>query len=610
MSRSPFRSESRGNVFILTLDTPGAEVNVLTREAAADLTAALAHLPPEVGAVVLRSAKPRSFVNGVGLLIAGAVKTVENVAALTKPARDAYRALKDCRVPTIAAIDGNCYGCGVELSLQCDYRLAVDSFDTHFRMTELADYLFLPTFGATQDLPPLLGLDAAADFVLWGGTLTARQARDVGLVDDCVLPSEFDAALSRTLDRLLSAGASSPRLARRDSPDVAARGVAARRVRIARLPDAYRSIYSTAVELMVAGVEATAPRSELYEREAAQAAKSLLGAPCRGAWPFFFIRQMARTRAMSLASTVAPGELRLDAADANAEAFAAEVTRRCVPPALSGAEGRSPPEPLRIRVRSYRGEGGPAEGEIGVADCVDGDPVDRRWSTVLYGPLRAAGIDLVEVARTGNGGESLQPRVASLLAQARAFTVLPTRPQGRFVLDELLAAWLRPQLAYLAAGGERRTLAATLRAFGFTFLAGDLFKKLPDAAVARLPALLRGRAEPSARAIDGLPTVEDEDGSVDATVIDAVLVSLTGFALRALGDGSAGHPTTVDVLARDAIDFPLQYTSLCRYVTRRRASELVDASARVRDLVLEDDLSKLVGFISRGKEHYGTVAHR
>ena len=158
-----------------------------------------------IRAVVLRSGKLGSFMNGVQLMLAGTVKSVDEAARLTAPVAEAYRALRTCPVPTVAAIRGNCYGCGVELTLQCRYRVASDERDTHFYMTELADYLLIPTFGSTQDLPRLLGLEGAVEFLLWGRRWPARRAFERGLVDGCFDPDAFDREVDAFVDGLPAA---------------------------------------------------------------------------------------------------------------------------------------------------------------------------------------------------------------------------------------------------------------------------------------------------------------------------------------------------------------------------------------------------------------------
>lgn len=148
----PFTVELEGRLLRLTLDTPGCQVNVFSLAAALQLRAILAEVDPQrIDAVTLETAKPGSFINGVGLMMANAVKRPSDVAVLTADVRAAYRALREVPVPTIALVSGACFGCGVELSLQCSHRVAADRADTRFYMTEIADYLFIPCFGGTVE---------------------------------------------------------------------------------------------------------------------------------------------------------------------------------------------------------------------------------------------------------------------------------------------------------------------------------------------------------------------------------------------------------------------------------------------------------------------------
>ena len=173
----------RGGVLYLTLDTRGSSVNVFTPAVALELERELqAGLAAGARAVVLQSAKPGSFVNGVGLLLAASSHAQGAAMERAHALRRCYERLAAAPVPTIAAIEGNCYGCGLELALACDYRIARDSYDTHFYMPELRDYAFVPLFGATQRLPRLLGLRAAMG-VLLGERVDARRAARIGLVD-------------------------------------------------------------------------------------------------------------------------------------------------------------------------------------------------------------------------------------------------------------------------------------------------------------------------------------------------------------------------------------------------------------------------------------------
>jgi enoyl-CoA hydratase/carnithine racemase len=610
MSRQPFQLERKGATLSLTLDTPGAEVNVLTREAAAYLHETLeGAVSADVRAVVLRSGKPLSFLNGVGLLLAGTMKTPEGVAALTQPVRAAYRALRHCRVPTIAVIEGNCYGCGVELAMQCNYRVAVDTFDTHFRMTELADYLFLPTFGATQDLPRLLRLDVAAEFLLWGDRLSAARAFEVGLIDRCFERAGFALEVERFVEKVATLGSAAP--LRRDGRTVSLEVGAVRDrelTRIRRLPPAYRDLYASGWELL----ESAARRSELteadYDLEAREAALSLIAPPCRAAWPFFFIRQMSRALAIGTATDRAR-RLAFEALDPGLTDFAEDLSYRCGGPAVAPRlaqeeEEAEPAQVERLPLRRYRDVRQKEHGDIGVFEGIAAEPADPRWPMALYVPLRGVGIELVEVASFGVGAASTLEVLSGSLARRAGFTVLRTRPSRLFALDELLAAWLAPQAAYLEAGGSPADLAFSLRTFGFTRLAGDLVAGLEVDALCRLVAFRKPEIKDPERSILALPTIAVNDGKEDRAVTDALMVSLGGFAWRMLETQCVRHPTVIDVVSRDAIDFPLQHTSLCRHFTQSRAMRWLEQASTLRHLVAEEDISTLQEFVANGREYY------
>ena len=85
--------------------------------------------------------------------------------------------------PVIAAMHGTVFGGGVVVACAGDHRIAAQ--DTLFAMPEVGLGL-LPTFGGTQYLPRLLGLEAALQLIIDGATWDAQCARQAGLVDEIV----------------------------------------------------------------------------------------------------------------------------------------------------------------------------------------------------------------------------------------------------------------------------------------------------------------------------------------------------------------------------------------------------------------------------------------
>src|SRR5262249_49099063 len=155
-----------------------APINIFNRVSVRELVDIMSTLDTaRTRAVVIRSAKPGSFINGGELMRASSVlEDLEAIKTEIKPHREAYEAVSESPVPVIALIQGNCFGCGLELMLRCSHRLAVDTPNTLFRMTELTDYHMPTIFGATHHLPLQLGLATALDLLFWDVRWNAQQA--------------------------------------------------------------------------------------------------------------------------------------------------------------------------------------------------------------------------------------------------------------------------------------------------------------------------------------------------------------------------------------------------------------------------------------------------
>jgi enoyl-CoA hydratase/carnithine racemase len=313
----PFSISKDGDIYYLELDTPGSSVNIFSRAAAEQLQRFIRPLQRrDASLVVFKSAKPYSFLNGTELVLTASAHTFDDATALSEQTRQAYRAMEQCPVPTVSAIQGSCYGCGVEFALCTDYRLAADSFDTCFYMTELKDYYFPPIFGAIEKLPRLLGLCDAVDFLLWGEKWRAEQACDRNLID-LVLPGDD---LESNLRGYLASGALKnlskrpilERSARRAAND--ATDCEPIRQRIGRLPAEQRVLYSLCFEAMLESL--CNPYSSEFVRKFTAAFLSVFESDAwRNATSFFFIRTMARTASLGTSSLIPsdPVALRLPA---------------------------------------------------------------------------------------------------------------------------------------------------------------------------------------------------------------------------------------------------------------------------------------------------------
>src|SRR6266850_4863513 len=104
------------------------------------------------------------------------------------------RALIDCPVPIIGAVNGAAYGGGCEIAGCCDFLYAAES--ARFALTEVTLGI-MPGGGGTQTLPRAVGERRAKELILTGKPFTAAEAHVWGLVNEVFpLPELLPAALA------------------------------------------------------------------------------------------------------------------------------------------------------------------------------------------------------------------------------------------------------------------------------------------------------------------------------------------------------------------------------------------------------------------------------
>jgi enoyl-CoA hydratase len=144
---------------------------------------------PEVRVMVLRGNGP-AFSTGGDLREFGSAPS-PYVARSTRWRRDVWGVLWSLPQITVAAVHGFVVGGGFEMALLCDHCIAAR--DARFRLPETGLGM-IPGVGGTQTLPRLIGAGRAADLVLTGRWLDAREARRLGIAARVVAPARLRAA--------------------------------------------------------------------------------------------------------------------------------------------------------------------------------------------------------------------------------------------------------------------------------------------------------------------------------------------------------------------------------------------------------------------------------
>ena len=100
----------------------------------------------------------------------------------------AIRAMIDCPVPIIAAVNGAAYAGGLEISLCADFIYAAEH--ARFALTEVTLGI-MPGAGGTQNLPRAVGARRAKEIMLTGQPFSAREALDWGMVNRICGPADL-----------------------------------------------------------------------------------------------------------------------------------------------------------------------------------------------------------------------------------------------------------------------------------------------------------------------------------------------------------------------------------------------------------------------------------
>jgi enoyl-CoA hydratase/carnithine racemase len=197
------RIELEERVATLTLDRP-AKKNPLTFE----LYAALrdwfegVDADPEIRAIVVTGAGGNFCSGGdvdeiIGPLIG---RSMPELLAFTRMTGAVVSAMRRCRQPIVAAVDGVCVGAGAALAMAADIRLATPRARTAFLFARVG--LAGADMGACAILPRIIGHGRASELLLTGRSMDAEEAERCGfysrLVDPGDLPVEA-LGLARTL---------------------------------------------------------------------------------------------------------------------------------------------------------------------------------------------------------------------------------------------------------------------------------------------------------------------------------------------------------------------------------------------------------------------------
>ncbi len=187
MSYETIRFEVRDDgIATMTLNRP-EKLNAFTRvmfEEWRDVFARCAY-GDDVRVLVITGAG-RAFCSGVDLAVLGSDKKPPAFRYYYRQAHTAFDDLEALEVPVIAAINGLCYGGGVELALSCDIRLGAARSSYCLVENQLGA---IPASGACNRMIHHIGLGKTKELIITATPIDADEAHRIALINK-VLPDD------------------------------------------------------------------------------------------------------------------------------------------------------------------------------------------------------------------------------------------------------------------------------------------------------------------------------------------------------------------------------------------------------------------------------------
>jgi enoyl-CoA hydratase/carnithine racemase len=192
-------------VATVTLARPD-KLNALTFDVYADLRDLVGELPHRGDArVLVLTGRGRGFCSGGDVEeIIGELQRMPAAKLLefTRMSGAVVKAMRDCPLPIVAAVNGVAAGAGSVLALASDFRLLARSARFSFLFTRVG--LAGADMGAAYLLPRLVGLGRATELLVLGEDVPAERALEIGLatkvVEDDALASAADELARRLAD--------------------------------------------------------------------------------------------------------------------------------------------------------------------------------------------------------------------------------------------------------------------------------------------------------------------------------------------------------------------------------------------------------------------------
>ena len=187
MDYQTIRFTVEDDVATLTLNRPDV-MNALNAQMRAEILDAVRFVERDARVLVM-TGEGRAFCSGQDLGDRATAASIDLERVLRDEYEPMLKALFDCPIPTVAAVNGAAAGAGANLALAADVVIATESA---VFLQAFARIGLIPDAGGTYWLPRQMGFAKAMGAALFAEPITAMQADEWGMIWEAVADSDFD----------------------------------------------------------------------------------------------------------------------------------------------------------------------------------------------------------------------------------------------------------------------------------------------------------------------------------------------------------------------------------------------------------------------------------
>lgn len=186
MSEILINITKEGGIAVLEINRPSA-LNALNEELLIQIKESFQSLEKDGATrVAIITGQGKAFVAGADIAKMRELEAKE-AESFSRIGQEAFDAIQNSEIVSVAAVNGFALGGGLELALACDIRVGAEKAKLGLPEVSLG---LIPGFGGTQRLARLIGYGRAIELVLTGDMISAEEAYRIGLLNKFVKDGE------------------------------------------------------------------------------------------------------------------------------------------------------------------------------------------------------------------------------------------------------------------------------------------------------------------------------------------------------------------------------------------------------------------------------------